>query len=110
MSELRELIAKAKQRNVKAMEELFNQFKPLLKSRAKKYSRYGLEYEDIFQQAALLFIIGVYEHQAEKERSPTAFSSYIKKRLDWGLWMYYRQYLKQQIEMSCGLEPGETHR
>jgi len=110
MSELRELIAKAKQRNVKAMEELFNQFKPLLKSRAKKYSRYGLEYEDIFQQAALLFIIGVYEHQAEKERSPTAFSSYIKKRLDWGLWMYYRKYLKQQIEISCGLEPGETHR
>jgi len=104
MSELRELIVKAKQKNVKAMEELFNQFKPLLKSRAKRYSHYGLEYEDIFQQAALLFIIGVYEHQAEKERSPTAFSSYIKKRLDWGLWMYYRQYLKQQIEMSIGLK------
>jgi DNA-directed RNA polymerase specialized sigma subunit len=49
MSELKELIARAKQKNVKAMEELFNQFKPLLKSRAKRYSRMGLEYEDIFQ-------------------------------------------------------------
>jgi len=104
MSELKELIAKAKQKELKAMGELFNQFKPLLKSRAKRYSRYGLEYDDVFQQAALLFIIGIYEHQPEKERSPTAFSSYIKKRLDWGLWMYYRQYLKQQIEMSIGLK------
>ncbi len=60
------------------MEELLI-IKPLLKSRARKYSRYGLEYEDIFQQGALLFIIGVYEHQTEKERSPTAFSSYIKR-------------------------------
>ncbi len=107
MYKLKELIAKAKKKDVKAMEELFNQFKPLLKSRARKYSRYGLEYEDVFQQGALLFIIGVYEHQAEKERSPTAFSSYIKKRLDWGLWMYYRGYLKQQIEISGGLKPKE---
>jgi len=105
MYKLKVLIAKAKQKNVKAMEELFNQFKPLLKSRARKYSRYDLEYEDVFQQGALLFIIGVYEHQAEKERSPTAFSSYIKKRLDWGLWMYYRGYLKQKIEISSGLKP-----
>jgi len=110
MSELKELIAKAKQRNVKAMEELFNQFKPLLKSRAKRYSRIGLEYDEVFQQAALLFIIGIYEHRAEKERSPTAFSSYIKKRLDWGLWMYYRQFLKQKIEISCGLNSKETRR
>jgi len=108
MSELKELIAKAKKKDVKAMEELFNQFKPLLKSRAKKYSRYGLEYDDVFQHASLLFIIGVYEHQAEKERSSTAFSSYIKKRLDWGLWMYYRKLLKQQIEISIGLKPKET--
>ena len=49
MSELKELIAKAKQKEVKAMEELFNQFKPLLKSRARKYSRYSLEYDDVFQ-------------------------------------------------------------
>lgn len=105
MSELKELIARAKQKDLKAMEELFNKFKPLLKSRAKRYSRIGLEYDDIFQQGALLFIIGVYEHQTEKERSPTAFSSYIKKRLDWGLWMYYRKYLKQQIEIFGGLKP-----
>jgi len=110
MSELKELIAKAKQKDVKAMEKLFNQFKPLIKSRAKRYSRIGLEYDDVFQQGALLFIIGVYEHQAEKERSPTAFSSYIKKRLDWGLWMYYRKYLKQKIEIASGLKPKEYHR
>ena len=57
MSELKELIAKAKQKDLKAMEGLFNQFKPLLKSRAKKYSRYGLEYEDVFQQASLILVI-----------------------------------------------------
>jgi len=108
MLELKELITRAKQKNVKAMEELFNQFKPLLKSRAKRYSRMGLEYNDVFQQAALLFIIGVYEHQAEKERFPTAFSSYIKKRLDWGLWMYYRKFLKQKIETSSGLKPKDS--
>lgn len=50
MSELKFLITKAKQKDLKAMEELFNQFKPLLKSRAKRYSRIGLEYEDVFQQ------------------------------------------------------------
>jgi len=110
MSELKELIEKAKKKDVEAMEELFNQFKPLLKSRARKYSRYGLEYENVFQQGALLFIIGVYEHQAEKERSPTAFSSYIKKRIDWGLWVYYRKYLKQKIEISSGLKPKEPLR
>jgi len=110
MSELKELIAKAKKKDVEAMEELFNQFKPLLKSRAKRYSRIGLEYDDVFQEAALLFIIGVYEHQVKKERSPTAFPSYIKKRLDWGLWMYYREYLKQKIEISSGLNPKEPLR
>ena len=107
MSELKELITRAKQKDVKAMEELFNQFKPLLKSRARRYSRYGLEYDDVFQQAALLFIIGVYEHQTEKERSSNAFPSYIKKRIDWGLWVYYRGYLKQKIEISSGLKPKE---
>jgi len=105
MSELKKLIAKAKQKDLKAMETLFNQFKPLLKSRAKRYARMGLEYDDVFQQGALLFIIGVYEHQVEKERSPTGFSSYIKKRLDWGLWMYCRKYLRQEAEISSGLKP-----
>ncbi len=104
MSKLKELIAKAKQKNVKAMEKLFNQFKPLLKSRARKYSRYGLEYEDVFQQAALLFILAVYHY---KEKPPTTLAGYIKKRIDWGLWVYYRGYLKQKIEIASGLKPKE---
>ena len=104
MSELKKLIAKAKKKDVAAMEELFNQFKPLLKSRAKKYSRYGLEYEDVFQQATLLFIIAVYDY---KERPPTTFAGYMKKRIDWGLWVYYRKYLKQKIEITSGLKPKE---
>jgi len=102
--ELKELITHAKERNVKAMEELFNQFKPLLKSRAKRYSRMGLEYEDVFQQGALLFILSVYEY---KEEPPTTFAGYMKKRIDWGLWMYYRNYLKQKIEIASGLKPKE---
>jgi len=105
--ELKELIVKAKQKDIKAMEKIFNQFTPLLKSRAKRYSRYGLEYDDIFQQAALLFIIAVYDY---KERPPTSFAGYIKKRIDWGLWVYYRKYLKQQIEISYGLNPKNPPR
>ena len=101
MSELKELIAKAKQKDLKAMGDLFNKFKPLLKSRARKYSRYGLEYEDIFQQASLLFILTVYDY---KEKPPVTFAGYIKKRLEWGLWIYARKYLKEQIEVSYGLK------
>jgi len=104
MSELKELIAKAKQKEVKAMKELFNQFKPLLKSRAKRYSRMGLEYDDVFQQGALLFILAVYDY---KEKPPATFTGYMKKRIDWGLWVYYRKYLKQQIEIASGLKPKE---
>ena len=103
MSELKELIAKAKQKNLKAMGELFNKFKPLLKSRARRYSRMGLEYEDVFQQGALLFIIAVYDY---KERPTTTFAGYMKKRIDWGLWVYYRGYLKQKIEIASGLKIG----
>lgn len=84
------------------MGELFNQFKPLLKSRAKRYSRIGLEYEDVFQQGALLFILAVYDY---KEKGSVPFAGYIKKRINWGLWMYYRKYLKQKIEISSGLKP-----
>jgi DNA-directed RNA polymerase specialized sigma subunit len=107
MSELKELITKAKQKEVKAMEELFIRFRPLLKSRAKRYSKYGLEYDDVFQQAALLFIIAVYDY---KERPPTTFAGYIKKRIDWGLWVYYRKYLKQKIEIPSGLRPKKSER
>jgi len=102
--ELKELIAKAKQKDIKAMEELFNQFTPLLKSRAKRYSSIGLEYEEVFQQAALIFILAVYDYM---ERPPTTFAGYIKKRIDWGLWVYYRKYLKQKIEISYGLSPNQ---
>jgi len=104
MSKLKELIAKAKQKNVKAMEELSNQFKPLLKSRAKRYSRMELEYDDVFQQGALLFILAVYDYE---EKPPVTFSHYIKKRIDWGLWIYYRKYLKQKMEISSGLKIGD---
>jgi len=107
MSELKELIAKAKKKDVKAMEELFNQFKPLLKSRARKYSRYGLEYEDIFQQASLLFILAVYDY---KEKKNVPFAGYMKKRIEWGLWVYYRKYLKQKIEIASGLKSKEPLR
>jgi len=103
---LKELINRAKQKNLTAMEELFNQFKPLLKSRAKKYSRYGLEYDDVFQQASILFVLAVYNYQ---EKPPTTFAGYMKKRIDWGLWMYYRKYLKQKIEITSGLKPKESH-
>ena len=104
MSELKEPITHAKQKNVKAMEELFNQFKPLLKSRAKRYSRIVLEYEDTFQQASLIFILAVYDYE---KKPPVTFSHYIKKRIDWGLWVYYRKYFKQQIEISSGLKIGD---
>jgi len=106
MSELKKLITRAKQKNLKAMEELFNQFKPLLKSRAKKYSRYGLEYDDVFQQASLLFILAVYAYE---ERPPVTFSGYLKKTIDWRLWLYYQQFLTQKIEIASGLEPKESH-
>ena len=104
MSELKFLINKAKQKDLKAMGELFNKFKPLLKSRARKYSRYGLEYDDVFQQGALIFILAVYDY---KEIPPTTFAGYMKKRISWGLWVYYRKYLNQKIEISSGLKPKE---
>lgn len=107
MSELKELIAKAKKKDVKAMEELFNQFKPLLKSRAKRYSRMGLEYEDIFQQASLLFILAVYDYQ---ENGSVPFAGYVKKRIDWGLYLYNRRYMQNKIEVSSGLNPTINHR
>ncbi len=100
MSELKELIARAKQKDVKAMGELFNQFKPLLKSRSKKYSKYGQKYEDVFQQAALIFILAVYDYKEEKN---IPFSGYIKKRINWGLYLYNRRYFQRKVEISSGL-------
>jgi DNA-directed RNA polymerase specialized sigma subunit len=88
MSELKALIAKAKEKDLKAMGDLFSKFKPLLKSRAKRYSRIGLEYDDVFQQGALLFILAVYDY---KELPPITFAGFMKKRINWGLWVYYRR-------------------
>ena len=102
MLELKELIIRAKKRNLKAMGELFNKFKPLLKSRAKRYSRVGLEYDDVFQQGALLFILAVYDY---KEKGNVPFAGYIKKRINWGLYLYNRRYFKRKVEISSGLSP-----
>ena len=92
LSELKALISKAKKKDEKSMEKLFIQFKPLLKSRASRYSRYGLEYEDVFQQASLIFILAVYEFE-EKRGIP--FSGYIKKIL--------KEYSIKKIEEKLDL-------
>ena len=107
MYKLKVLIAKAKEKDPKAMGELFNQFKPLLKSRSKKYSRCGQKYEDVFQQAALIFILAVYDYKEEKN---IPFAGYIKKRINWGLYHYYRRYMQRKIEVSSGLDPISNHR
>ncbi|MGB6370720.1 MAG: sigma factor [Atribacterota bacterium] len=107
MLKIKELIAKAKQKDVKAMGELFNQFKPLLKSRSKRYSKWGQKYEDVFQQAALIFILAVYDYKEEKN---TSFAGYIKKRINWGLYHYYRRYMQRKIEVPSGLNPTINHR
>jgi DNA-directed RNA polymerase specialized sigma subunit len=106
MSELKFLINKAKQKDLKAMGELFNKFKPLLKSRAKRYSKWGQKYEDIFQQAALIFILAVYDYQEEKN---VPFAGYIKKRINWGLYHYYRRHMQRKIEVPSGLDPISNH-
>ena len=102
MSEVEELIVKAKLKDLKAMGELFNQFKPLLKSKSNKYSKCGQKYEDVFQQAALLFILAVYDY---KERPPVTFAGFIKKRIIWGLYHYNRRYRKRKLEVASGLDP-----
>lgn len=87
------LISKAKKGNKKAMLQLIEQFDPLLKRKASFYRQIGLEYEDAYQQAVLIFIISVYHYQP---LPPVTFAGYIKKRIQWGLWMYWRkQFLHQ---------------
>jgi len=104
MSELKELIAKAKQKDLKAMGKLFSKFKPLLKSRAKRYSRMGLEYDDVFQQGALIFILAVYDY---KKIPPTTFAGYMKKRISWENPSYYlcRLYEKKDFLGIMGILP-----
>jgi len=82
------LIQKAKQGDKKAMTILLEQFIPLLKRQADSFRQMGLEYEDAYQQAALLFISGVYQYN---EVPPVTFAGYTKKRIKWGLWGYWRR-------------------
>lgn len=88
MNDLNKLIKKAKQRNEQAMLGLLEQFNPLLKRQAHLFSQMGLEFEDAYQQAALLFVLGVYQY---REIPPVTFPGYIKKRIKWGLWTYWRK-------------------
>ena len=55
---------------------------------------------DVFQQGALLLILAVYEYE---EKPPVTFAGYLKKRIDWGLWSYYRKELKRNAEVNMGL-------
>jgi DNA-directed RNA polymerase specialized sigma subunit len=107
MFELKELISKAKRKDFKAMEELFKKYKPLLKSNSKKYCRYGMEYDDVFQQASIIFIIAVYDFEGIKD---IPFSGYIKKKINWGLYHYYRRYMQRKMEVPSGLDPISHHR
>jgi DNA-directed RNA polymerase specialized sigma subunit len=82
------LIKKAKKGNKEAMTVLIKQFYPLIKRGARKFQYMGLEFDDAFQQAALLFITGVYRYQ---EVPPVTFAGFMKKRINWGLWGYWRK-------------------
>lgn len=88
MNNLDQLITQAKNRDKKAMENLLEIFKPLLKRQASRFYRMGLEFEDAYQQAALIFITGVFQYKAIP---PVTFPGYIKKRINWGLWGYWRK-------------------
>ena len=107
MYELKELIAKAKQKDLKAMEGLFKKYKPLLKSNSKKYCGYSMEYDDVFQQASIIFIIAVYDFEEKKD---IPFSGYIKKKINWGLYHYYRRYMQRKIEVPSGINPINNYR
>ena len=107
MKGLKTLIEKAKKKDFDAMEELFIKYKPLLKKGSKKYARYGMEYDDVFQQASLIFIIAVYDFE-ERENIP--FSGYIKKRINWGLYHFYRKHMQRKMEVLSGLNPGLNYR
>lgn len=86
------LIQKAKAEDKDAMLQLIEQFGPLFKRKASFYYQMGLEYEDVYQQAVLYFIIGVYQYMP---MPPVTFAGYIKKRLKWGLWAYFRKMYGQ---------------
>jgi len=103
LKELKTLIEKARKKDVNAMEELFNKYKPLLKKSSKRYDCYGMEYDDVFQQASIIFIIAVYDFE---ENMNIPFSGYIKKRITWDLYHYYRRHMKRKLEVPSGLNPS----
>ena len=91
MEEMNILIRKAKERDEEAMMQLIELFNPLLKKQAALFKQMGLEYEDTYQQGVLYFITGVYKYQP---MPPVTFAGYMKKRIKWGLWMYWRKQFK----------------
>ncbi len=93
MIQLKQLVQQAQKGNKKAMTLLIQQFNPLLKRQAVYFYHMGLEYDDAYQQAALLLITGVYQY---REEPPVTFAGYMKKRIRWGLWGYWRKH-KQYI-------------
>ena len=78
----------------------------MLKSRSKRYSKWDQKYDDVFQQAALIFILAVYDYKEEKN---IPFAGYIKKRINWGLYHYFRRYMQRKIEFPSGLNPTINH-
>ena len=103
MTELKSLVEKAKKKDVDAMEKLFKKYRPLLKKGSKRYARYGLEYDDVFQQNSIIFIMTVYDFE---ENMNIPFSGYIKKRINWGLYHFYRGHMKRKLEVPSGLNPS----
>lgn len=90
-----QLIQKAKTGDKEAMLQLIEQFSPLFKRKACFYYQMGSEYEDIYQQSVLYFITGVYQYTP---MPPVTFAGYIKKRLKWGLWTYFRKMYEKGRE------------
>ena len=91
MEEMDILIKKAKERDQEAMLELIGKFNPLLKKQAGSFTQMGLEYDDAYQQGVLCFISGIYKYEP---MPPVTFAGYMKKRIKWGLWMYWRSQFK----------------
>ena len=103
MKGLKTLIEKAKKKDFDAMEELFKKYRPLLKKSSKRYTGYGIEYDDVFQQASIIFIIAIHDFE---ENMNIPFSGYIKKRINWGLYHFYRRHMQRKMEVPSGLNPG----
>lgn len=100
MENMDKLIQEARKGNQDVMARLLHKFNPLLKRQASYFRQMGLEFEDAYQQAALLFITGVYKY---KEMPPVTFAGYMKKRIKWGLWGYWRYWTSQNQYRVSGM-------